>query len=95
MNCCLWIYTVERLHNLQLEEKSITKRICELEKEELKVQTEESNKDSVLKWVEEVYLRNGVIGLNKLEAECKRHHVNFNEMKNYLEMNEIATVKYA
>lgn len=86
---------VERLHNLQIEEKSITKRICELEKEEVKIQAEETNRETVLSWVADVYQRNGVIGLNLLEKECKRHHVNFEEMRLYLESEEIATVKYA
>ena len=86
---------VERLHNLQIEEKSIKKRLCELEKEEVKVQAEQSHKDDVLKWAREVYHRNGVIGLNKLEAECKRHHVNFEEIRLYLEAEDIAFVKFA
>ena len=85
---------VERLHNLQIEEKSIKKRLCELEKEEFKIQTEQSHKEEVLKWVKDVYQRKGYVPLNKLEAECKRYHVNFNEILMYLEAEDIATVNF-
>lgn len=86
---------IERLHNLKLEEKSITKRLCELEKKEVQIQANNANKDSVLSWVKEVYLRNGVVGLNKLEAECKRHHVNMDEIVELMEESGVAYVNYA
>lgn len=86
---------VERLHNLKLEEKSITKRICELEKQELQIQADNSNKESVIKWVTEVYQRNGVVGLNKLEAECKRHGVNIEEIKSLMDQSGVVYVNYA
>ena len=86
---------VERLHNLQIEEKSITKRLCELEKEEVKVQAEETNKEAVLQWVKEVYQRNGVVGLNKLKQECKRHHVNFDDVVEIMDNSGVAYVNYA
>lgn len=86
---------IERLHNLKIEEKSITKRLCELEKEEVKIQAEETNKEAVLKWVRDVYQRNGVIGLNKLEAECKRHHVNMDDVVVLMDQSGMAYVKYA
>ena len=85
---------INELHDLKLREKSITKRICELEKEEVKMKQSRSNKDAVLEWVTEVYSRKGVVPLNKLEMECNRSHVNFDEIKNYLESEEIATVNY-
>lgn len=85
---------VQELHELKIREKSITQRLCELEQEEVRIERSMSNKEAVLDWVSDIYSRNGVVPLNKLEAECKRNHVNFDEMKNYLEMNEIATVKY-
>ena len=85
---------IEELHDLKLREKSITKRICELEKEEIKLEQSQSNKEAVLNWVKEVYSRKGVVPLNKLEKECSRSHVNFEEMKNYLESEEIATVNF-
>lgn len=85
---------INELHDLKLREKSITKRICELEKEEVKMEQSRSNKDAVLEWVTEVYSRKGVVPLNKLEMECNRSHVNFDEIKNYLESEEIATVNY-
>ena len=86
---------IERLHNLKLEEKSITKRLCELEKREVKIQADESNKEAVLSWVKEIYLRNGVVGLNKLEAECKRHSVNKDEIIKLMDESGVAYVNYA
>lgn len=85
---------IQELHDLKIKEKSITKRICELEKEEVRLEQSQSNKDSVLEWVKEVYSRKGYVPLNKLQAECDRHHVSFEEMRNYLEVNEIATVNF-
>lgn len=86
---------IRELHELKLREKAITKRICELEKEETKIQKAESNKESVLKWVYEVYSRSGVIGLNKLQAECDRFDVDFDDMKRYLEEQDVAMVNFA
>jgi septal ring factor EnvC (AmiA/AmiB activator) len=86
---------IERLHNLKIEEKSITKRLCELEKQEVKIQEEESNKEKVLEWVTSVYQRNGVVGLNKLEAECKRYHVNLDEIVSLMDKSGVVYVNYA
>jgi hypothetical protein len=86
---------VERLHNLKLEEKSITKRLCELEKEELKVETKNTNRESVIKWVTEVYQRNGVVGLNKLEKECKRNDVDMTEIVSMMDQSGVVYVKFA
>lgn len=85
---------IQELHDLKIKEKSITKRICELEKEEVRLEQSQSNKDSVLDWVKDVYSRNGFVPLNKLEDECGRNHVSFDEIRNYLEVNEIATVNF-
>lgn len=85
---------IQELNELKIKERSITKRLCELENEEVRIEQSKSNKEEVLSWVRDVYARKGVVPLNKLEAECSRHHVNFDEMKNYLEMEEIATVKF-
>ena len=85
---------VNRLHALKLEEKSITKRICELEKEEVKIQESNSNINEIMNWIRDVYSRNGVIGLNKVEKECKRKHVSFDEVKHILDSEEIAYVNY-
>ena len=86
---------VERLHNLKLEEKSITKRLCELEKQEVKMKAEETNKEAVLSWVTTVYQRNGVVGLNKLEAECKRHGVNVDDIIALMDKSGVVYVNYA
>ena len=86
---------IERLHNLKIEEKSITKRLCELEKEEVRINADETNKQSVLEWVRDVYQRNGVVGLNKLEAECKRHSVNKDEIIKLMDESGVAYVNYA
>lgn len=86
---------VQELHDLKIKEKAITKRICELEKEEVKLEQSQSSRDKVLDWVNDIYSRIGVVPLNKLEKECDRNHVNFEEMKNYLEREEIATVNFA
>ena len=85
---------VNRLHELKLEEKSITKRICELEKEEVKIQENGSNVQEIMDWIKSIYSRNGVIGLNKVEKECKRKHVSFDEIKQILDLEEIAYVNF-
>lgn len=86
---------VQRLHQLKLEEKSITKRICELEKQEVVLKETQSNVEEILEWVKEVYLRNGLIGLNKVEAECKRKGVSFEEIKQILDNEGIAYVNFS
>ncbi|WP_305554552.1 hypothetical protein [Methanobrevibacter sp. V74] len=86
---------VNRLHELKLEEKSITKRICELEKKEVIIQENGSNIQEIMEWVNTIYSRKGVVGLNKVEAECKRKHVSFDEIKQILDAEEIAYVKYS
>ena len=85
---------VNRLHELKLEEKSITKRICELEKEAVKIQENGSNIQDIMDWIYGIYSRNGVIGLNKVRDECTRKHVSFDEIKQILDSEEIAYVKY-
>lgn len=85
---------IKELNDLKIKERSITKRLCELENEEVRIEQSQTNKELVLQWVADVYGRIGVVPLNKLEMECSRNHVNFDEMKNYLEMNEIATVNF-
>lgn len=86
---------VKQLHDLKIKEKSITKRLCQIEQEEVLANKTESNKELVLEWVKMIYQRNGVIGLNKLEDECKRRNVDFDEMVNYLEGEDIAMVNYS
>ena len=85
---------VNRLHELKLEEKSITKRICELEKEEVRILEKGSNVQEIMDWIYGVYSRNGVIGLNKVKEECKRRHVSFDDIKQILDSEEIAYVNY-
>ena len=86
---------VDRLHELKLEEKSITKRICELEKEEILIEESRENIESVLRWAREVYSRKGVIGLNQVKMECTRLKCNYDEVVSILESEDIATVKFA
>lgn len=86
---------VNRLHELKLEEKSITKRICELEKEAVQVQESKSSIQEVMDWIMSIYSRNGVVGLDKIEQECKRKHVSFTEIKQILDDEGIAYVNYA
>lgn len=86
---------VNRLHELKLEEKSITKRICELEKEEIRIQENGSNVEEIMAWIRSVYSRNGVIGLNQVREECNRKHVAFDEIKQILDSEEIAYVNFA
>ena len=85
---------IERLHNLKLEEKSITKRLCELEQKEIQIQADNTNREIVLSWIKEVYLRNGVIGLNKLKQECKRHNVSLDDMIRTMDDSGVAYVNY-
>ena len=87
---------VQRLHQLKLEEKSITQRLCELEKREVELQADNSNRDKVIQWIEETYSRNGVIGLNKLEAECKRNgKLNIEEFIQMMDDSGVAYVNFA
>jgi len=86
---------IQELHDLKIKEKSLTKRICELEKEEVRLEAAQNNKDKVFEWVKEIYSRKGFVPLNVLKVECERHTVSFDEVRNYLEVNEIATVNYA
>jgi len=86
---------IERLHDLKMEEKSITKRLCELEKAEIEIQTNNTNKDKVIQWVTEVYQRNGVVGLNKLEKECKRYDVNMRDIVSLMDQSGVVYVNYA
>lgn len=85
---------IERLHNLRIEEKSITDRLCKLEKEAKKLQADNTNKESVIKWVNQIYQRNGVVGLNMLESECKRYNVNLDEIIELMDQSGVAYVKY-
>ena len=85
---------VQRLHQIKLEEKSITQRLCEIEKREVQLQADNTNRELVLEWVREVYQRNGVVGLNKLEAECKRHHVDVDEIVALMDQSGVAYVNY-
>ena len=85
---------VERLRNLQIEEKSITARLCELDKKERKVQAAETNKKKVISWVNEVYQRNGVVGLNQLKQECSRLDVDYDEMVYLMDESGVAYVKF-
>ena len=86
---------IDRLHELKLEEKSITKRICELEKEEVIIHESKSNIELVLAWAREIYNRKGVIGLNQVKMECTRRNCNYEEVVNILENEDIATVNFA
>lgn len=86
---------VQRLHQLKLEEKSITKRICELEKQEVVLKETQSNVAEIMEWVKEIYVRKGYIGLNKVEAECKRKGVSFEEIKQILDNEGIAYVNFS
>lgn len=86
---------VRRLHELQVEEQLITKRICELDKKEVVIKESQSNVEAVMEWVKEIYLRNGFIGLNKLQQECKRKNVSFEEVKQILDNEGIAYVNFS
>ena len=86
---------VERLHALKLEEKSITKRICELEKAEHIVKQEKENLQQVLDWVNDTYSRKGIIGRNQLELVCKKNDVNIADVVRILEGEGVAIVNYA
>ena len=86
---------VQRLHELKLEEKSITQRLCELEKQEVKLQADNSNRDKIIDWINETYQRNGVIGLNMLKNECKRNgNLDVSEFVQMMDSEGIAYVKF-
>ena len=86
---------VERLHALKLEEKSLTKRICELEKAEHIVKDEKKRIQAVLDWGMDTYSRKGVIGRNQLELICKKHNVQVFDAVRLLEKEGVAIVNYA
>jgi len=85
---------IEELHNLKLREKAITKKLCELEKEEVQIKKSESNKNEVLKWTSWVYERKGYVPLNKLREECDRKGVDFDEIVGFLEADGVATINF-
>ena len=86
---------VERLHALKLEEKSLTKRICELEKAEHIVRDEKKRIQAVLDWGMDTYSRKGVIGRNQLELICKKHNVQVFDVVRLLEKDGVEIVNYA
>ena len=57
-------------------------------------EAEESSMDKVLNWIRDIYQRKGVVGLNQVEMECKRLHVNYYDVLKILEAEDIATVNY-
>lgn len=88
------------------EEAVLMKEIASLQ-DELEVKTEKlynirqqqceddnSNLDKVLSWAMDVYERRGVLGLNILERQCKRNKISFVNVKQMLEQEDIAFVKY-
>ena len=85
---------IEKLHELRIEERAITDKICQLNKMEREKEAEESSIDKVLMWVRDLYERKGVVGLNQVEMECKRLKVNYYDVLKILEAEEIATVNY-
>ena len=85
---------IEKLHELRVEEKAITDKICQLNKMEKEKEAEESSMDKVLNWIRDIYQRKGVVGLNQVEMECKRLHVNYYDVLKILEAEDIATVNY-
>ncbi|MBQ2653045.1 MAG: type II toxin-antitoxin system CcdA family antitoxin [Methanobrevibacter sp.] len=53
-----------------------------------------TNLDKVLSWAKEIYERKGVLGLNILQRQCKRHKVSYTNVKNILEQEDIAFINY-
>lgn len=85
---------VEELQKTKQKEKIITKKICELEKQEKVKRGSNNSIESVLKWAKDIYERRGVVGLNLLEKECKRNKVDFSLVRQKLEDEEVALVNY-
>lgn len=85
---------IEKLHELSIEQQAVQDRLCELNKIEKEKDEHESNMDKVLHWIRDIYSRKGVIGLNQVKAECRRLHVNYEDIRSILEAEEIATVNY-
>jgi len=85
---------VKKLHDIKLEEKIVTKQICEMEKHEKNSKNGEDNMQAVLRWAFEVYQRRGVLGLNILKNECANKKVDYTVVKQKLEDEEVAMVKY-
>lgn len=74
--------------------KLFKRNLCKFRENKALKAKDSSNIDGVLVWAKTVYERRGVLGLNVLERECKNRGVNFNEVKNILECEDIAFVKF-
>lgn len=70
-------------------------KLCDLRKKRAAVEGEASTIKEVLVWARGVYERNGVLGLNMLERECKKKKVSFSKVKDVLEQEDVAFVNFA
>jgi Arc/MetJ-type ribon-helix-helix transcriptional regulator len=75
---------IEELSKTKRKEKIITKKLCELEKEEKNLKGNDDNIEKVLEWARNTFNRRGFLGLNYLEKECKSNKVDLVFVKNQL-----------
>lgn len=85
---------VEELRKTKKREKIITKKLCQLEKQEKLLHGNDDNIRVVIDWARNIYNRRGVLGLNLLEDECKRKKVDFVFIRQKLEEEDIALVNH-
>lgn len=82
---------IAKLHDeLEIKED----KLCDIRKKRSTLEGEASNIREVLSWARGVYERKGVIGLNLLERECKKKKVSFSKIKDILEQEDVAFVKF-
>lgn len=86
---------LEEISNLNNQLKIKKDKLCKVRKKEALLKGSDDGINSVLDWARKVYGRNGVIGLNMLEKECKSKKVSFENVKNILEQEDVAFVNYA
>lgn len=83
---------VEEMEELMSLYNAKKRKLCKIRKQ---LERDGSGVENVLDWAKNVYYRKGVLGLNLLEMECKRHKVSFDEVRNILEQEDVALVKFA
>lgn len=70
-------------------------KLCDIRKKRASLEGDASTIKEVLSWARGIYERNGVLGLNMLERECKKKKVSFSKVKNVLEQEDVAFVNFA
>lgn len=86
---------LQEISKLNEELKIKKDKLCKVRKREALLKGSDEGINNVLEWARDVYSRNGVIGLNMLEKECKSKKVSFDNVKEILEREDVAFVNFA